>query len=190
MPKKQTTGKKKEDKRPFISDHDRAEILLQKELTRQTGKTQVDIAKDFKVSQSFVAHLYKEDQTDEVISLYEKKREKLAAAALEVTLKALEKSGSLIDLADDPKHLSGIAAAGRFSDSVYRLETGQPTTIAMNMDAEAHALDFIKLLMARMDRPAALDHFKRANLEPLIPDHRKSEILAKIEEGTLRLLPA
>lgn len=92
--------------------------------------------------------------------------------------------------ADDPRHLSGVAAMGKLSDTVYRLETQQPTEIHQALPAESHALEFIKMLMQKMDLSTALDAFTRASLDPLVPEVRKQEIRRRIESGELKLLPA
>lgn len=173
-----------------ITNNEKAEILLRKDLRRSTGITNKDIAKDMKLSDWAVSHTHLYNVSDEVLDLYEKKKERLAAKALDVTYVALEKSGELIQQATDPKSLSGIAAAGKFADAVYRLETGQPTQITANQGPENHALEFIRMLMNRMDRDSALNAFKQASLEPLVPELRKAEILSRIESGELKLLGA
>ena len=122
--------------------------------------------------------------------LTEKKKERLAEKALDVTLAALEKGEELIYQADTSKALSGIAAMGKFADTVHRLERGEPTQIAANVSTEVHALEFIRMLMGRMSEELAMEAFKRASLEPLVPENRKLEIISRIESGDLKLLPA
>jgi len=77
---------------------------------------------------------------------------------------------------------------GRFADTVHRLERGDPTQISQSIGSETHALEFIRFMMTKMDQIAAIDAFKRANLEPLVPEIRKSEIISRIESGELKLL--
>lgn len=171
-----------------ISANLRAEILVQKDLRRDNDITNKDIAKKLKVSTWTVDHTQLHNVDDTVLDLYEKKKEKLASKALDVTLAALEKGEILINQASDPKALAGIAQMGRFADTVHRLERGDPTQISQSIGSETHALEFIRFMMTKMDQIAAIDAFKRANLEPLVPEIRKSEIISRIESGELKLL--
>lgn len=175
---------------PNLSANDRANILIEKDLRKSTGQTNKDIAKKLKVSTWSVDHTQTYNVDQSVLELYEKKKERLAAKALDVTLKALEKGEELIDKATDPKALAGISQMGRFADTVHRLERGEPTQIAASVGTEGHALAFIRFMMEKMTQEAALEAFKRADLEPLVPEIRKNEILSRIESGELKLLTA
>lgn len=190
------TGKSAPGRKPRIRGRNitpnlRAEILVQKDLRRDNPDvTNESIAKKLKVSTWTVDHTQLHNVDDVVLDLYEKKKEKLASKALDVTLAALEKGEELIYAAKDPKALAGIAQMGRFADTVHRLERGDPTQIAQTVSSEGHALAFIKFMMEKMDQIAALDAFRRANLEPLVPEIRKADIISRIESGELKLLPA
>jgi AcrR family transcriptional regulator len=170
-----------------ITPRQKADILIQKEIG---GMTNAEIAKKVKVSVTTVDHTSIRNQPDEVLKIYEKKKERLAEKALDVTLAALEKGEELIHLADNPKALAGIAQMGRFADTVHRLERGDPTQISQSVGTEGHALAFIRFMMTKMDQAAALEAFVRANLEPLVPEIRKTDIIRRIESGELKLLAA
>jgi hypothetical protein len=100
---------------------------------------------------------------------------------------AIEKGIDLVMKADDPKNLAGIAAIGKFADTIYRLENNKPTEITGIMSAEDHAVEFIKMLLSEMSFDEALETFLEANLEPIIPDWRKEDIYSKIKAGTIKI---
>lgn len=170
-----------------LNDKQKAEIVLRKAM-RKKGDSAAKIAEDFQTSTSTVEHLGYTTLTPMQKEIYEKKKAKLKELALDATTTALVKGMDLMELADTAKHLAGVAAMGKFADSVYRLETGQPTEIVRNMSTEDHALEFIKVLRGRMDREEAIEAFKRSSLEPLITEQRRLEIAQRIERGELKLL--
>jgi hypothetical protein len=173
-----------------LTPTERANIVIARDLRAVTGKTCRDIAQDFNLATATVQHITADNLPREAKKIYKKKKKQLEELAMATTVAALEKGKELIEMADNPRHLSGIAAMGKMSDTVYRLETQQPTEIQQNVTAETHALDFIRLLLERMDLEAALSHFTKANLEPLVPEMRKDDIVRRIESGELKLLPS
>jgi hypothetical protein len=173
--------------RRWLSPAEKAEIVLSRDARQLTGKTNKDIAKDMGISEYTVQHTTKDNISTEAREIYLEKKSKLAELALDVTTDALMKSRDLISTADSAKALSGIAAVGKFADSVHRLETNQPTSI-QGQTAETHALEFIKLLMDRTgSRESALEAFGRASLEPLVSDGKRDIILRRIASGELKL---
>lgn len=186
MPRKKKPGGRGHN----LTANDRANILVEKDLRKSLGTTNKDIAKKLGVSTWSVDHTQTYNVDQSVLDLYERKKERLAAKALDVTLAALEKGEELIDKATDPKALAGIAQMGRFADTVHRLERGEPTQISASIGTENHALEFIRFMMTKMSQELAIEAFKRANLEPLVPEIRKGEIISRIEAGDLKLLPA
>lgn len=189
MPKKKTYRKRRHGEHgPHLSDNDRANILIEKDLRREKNQTNEDIAIKLDIGLDTVVRTTKSSASPEVLDLYEKKKARLAEKALDVTMKALEKGEILIDKASDPKALAGIAQMGRFADTVHRLERGDPTQISQSVGTETHALEFIRFMMGKMTQAAAIEAFKNANLEPLVPEIRKNDILARIASGELRLL--
>lgn len=172
-----------------LTPTDRANIVIQRDMRPLTGKTTEDIAKEFGVQPSTVKDMTANNIPREAKKIYKKKRAKLEELAMATTVAALEKGRELILASDNPRHLSGIAAMGKLSDTVYRLETHQPTVIQEGLGAESHALDFIRILLERMDLENALSHFMKASLEPLVPEDRKLSIRQRIESGELKLLP-
>jgi AcrR family transcriptional regulator len=173
-----------------LTPSERANIKIDKDMRGITKMSLPDIAEKHGVSKATVNHITDTSLTGEARKIYLKKKKKLEELSLDTTLAALEKGKELILQADHPRHLSGIAAMGKMSDTVHRLETMQPTEITQNNSAEAHALDFIKLLLQRMDLESALASFQRANLDPLVPEMRKPDIIRRIESGELKLLPS
>lgn len=171
-----------------LTNTERANLVVAKEMRGVTGKTTKQIAEENGVSPLYLSHLTPDNLPAESKKIYKKKMAKLEELAFATTAAALTKGKELIEQADNPKHLSGIAAVGKMADTVYRLETRQPTEISNTMPAETHALEFIKMLMEKMDLNAALDAFSRASLDPLVPEVRKLEIRRRIESGELRLL--
>lgn len=172
----------------WLKPSEKANIVIARDMRGVTGKTCEDIAKDLNVSVSMVRHTTADNLPAEAKKIYVKKKKRLDELAMAATEAALVKGKQLIDLADDPKYLGGIAQLGKMADTVYRLETNRPTEISQTIGTEAHALDFIKILMARMDREAALEAFLKASLEPLVPEDRKKEIHRRIISGELKLL--
>lgn len=187
---KSAPGKKPRVRKKNITPNLRAEILIQKDLRRDKDITNRDIAKKLGVSAWTVDHTQLHNVDDTILELYERKKKKLANKALDVTLAALEKGELLINQADNPKALAGIAQMGRFADTVHRLEMGEPTQIAQSVGTEGHALEFIRFMMTKMDLAAAIEAFKRADLAPLVPEIRKADIVSRIERGELKLLTA
>jgi hypothetical protein len=173
-----------------LTPTEKANIVIAREMRGLTGKTNADIGKDFGISGQYVQHMTKDNIPAEAKKIYKKKRERLEELAFETTVSALKKGKELIDIADSPKALSGIAAVGKMADTVYRLETNRPTEIQQALPTESHALEFIRMLLERMDLNAALDSFMRASLDPLVPEERKPDIRRRIETGELKLLPA
>jgi hypothetical protein len=182
--------KQKQKPKRWLTDNDKAEIILRKELRAHNKDTSADIARDLDCSVHTVTATSVRTVSSKVVALYEKKRAALAGLALDVTTEALSKGKFLIRNAKSEKSLSGIAAVGKFADGVYRLETHQPTEITQNITAEAHALEFIRYCMSRSTREDALEAFAKVSLEPLVPDWEKAAILAKIQSGELKLLTA
>lgn len=174
----------------WLTPTEKANIVIAREMRGITGKTNADIADDFGVGTQTVAHTTANNIPTEAKKIYKKKRAKLEELAFATTVAALKKSKELVQMADDPKHLSGIAAVGRMSDTVYRLETRQPTDIQQTLPTESHALEFIRMLMQKMDLQTAMETFIKAPLDPLVPEIRKEEIRRRIESGELKLLPA
>lgn len=179
--------KKHNGTRRNVSSTDRANILLRKEV-RGPGNTNEQIAKDIQVSLTTVAHTSLYNVDDEAIKIYNAKKSKLKDLALDAVTSALIKSKELIDASTNVRSLAGVAAAGKFADSTYRLETQQPTSINAVVPVEVHALEFIRMLMGMMSMKDALEAFKSASLEPLVPEYRKAEISRRIEAGDLKLL--
>jgi hypothetical protein len=179
---------KKRKQKGWITPTVKANIVLDRQLRRETGMSNAEIAEKHGTTENMVVHMTEGNIGAEARKILRRKREKLAELALDTTIAALEKGKELVDKADKPGHLSGIAALGKFSDNVYRLESGQPTEITQSLPAESHALDFIAMLMERMSRDQALEAFRQARLDPLVPEARKSEILRRIETGELKLL--
>jgi uncharacterized protein YqgV (UPF0045/DUF77 family) len=172
----------------WLTPTEKANIVIAKELRGTTGKTCTDIAGEYGVALGTVQHIHEGLLPAEAKRIYAKKKKQLEELSIDTTLAALMKGKELILQADDPKHLSGIAALGKLSDTVYRLETNQPTDIQQTVSTETHALEFIKLLMVSMERKAALEAFLKADLAPLVPESRKLEIHKRIESGDLKLL--
>jgi len=187
MPKEKRARQGKKGAR-WLKPSEKANIMIAKELRGVSGKTTEDIAVDYGVANTTVRHMTVDNLPADARKIYQKKKKKLEELAMEATVEALTKGRELIQQADNPKHLSGIAALGKMSDMIYRLETNQPTEITQTLPAEAHALEFIKVLMAKMDREAALEAFLRASLDPLVPESRKLEIHKRIQSGELKLL--
>lgn len=173
-----------------LTPTDRANIVIEREMRGITGKTNKDIAVEQRCSEFLVQHTTAGNLPAEARKIYKKKKARLDELAMSTTVAALLKGKELIDKADNPKHLSGIAAVGKMSDNIFRLETHQPTAIQQTLPAESHALEFIKMLMQRMAQAEALEAFKRTSLEPLVPEQRKLEIIRRIEAGELKLLTA
>ncbi len=193
MPKYEpnVAGKRKTGRpagRPQRSPSEKANMLVAKTMAHTNGKTMSDIAIEFGTGIETVYDTRLNSVDAETRKIYKKKMARLEDLALATTEAALIKGKELIEQADNPRHLSGIAAVGKMSDTVYRLETGKPTEITNVMPAETHALEFIRMMMEKMDRQSALDAFLRAPLDPLVPEVRKLEIKSRIESGDLKLL--
>lgn len=184
--KTRTLAQGRKIRRP-LTNKQKAEVLLRKEI-RGPGNSNLEIAKTVGCAETTVDHVNYKTLPPEAKKIYDRKKETLKYKALDATEAALEKGIELMSIADSPKALAGIAAMGKFADTVYRLETQQPTEIVKTLPAERHALDFIKMLMEKLTRSEALDAFREADLDPLIPAWRRDDIHSRIVSGELKLL--
>lgn len=167
-----------------LTPEEKADIALSREARNITKKTNKDIADEVGVSEYTVRHINKDNLSPEAKKIYNKKRERLASLAVDVTSEALTKSLELISIADSPRDLSGVAAAGKFADSVYRLETQQPTDIR-TMSALEHATAFYTFILEKVGgkKDIALDCLIRANLEPLVTESQRMEAVKFLSTG-------
>jgi hypothetical protein len=167
-----------------ITDDQKAEILVRKEIGGP-DHTQVAIAADLGISRESVQKVQIESVNSRALELYQKKKAALRDLAVDTTTAALKKSKQLIEKASSPKFLGGVAAAGRFADTVMRLETGEATAIVRTASAEQHVIEFFRVLVARSGYVLAVEGLRKASLEPLVGNARKEEILGRIESGEL-----
>lgn len=171
--------------RRWLTPEEKAEIVISREARPITHKTNKDIADDMGVSEYTVLHTNRDNLSTEAREIYDDRKSKLAELALDVTTEALLKGQELIASADSPKALSGIASVGKFADSVYRLETRQPTDIR-SVSSESHALEFLRLLLSRTGSlDAALEYFSKSSLEPLVTDVKRDEVIRRVRSGLL-----
>lgn len=167
-----------------LSNEQKAEVMVRKDIGGKDNTSNA-IAKDLGCSQSLIDKMRLDNLSAQAIELYEQKKANLKHLAISTTEVALIKSKELIEKADKPRHLSGIAAAGRFADTVMRLETEQPTEITKNISSETHVLEFYSILVAKVGPTVAIDELKRASLAPLVSDQRKEEIVERIIRGEI-----
>lgn len=170
-----------------VPEHIKVDIALRKDLKESSGESLSDIAASYNLDIDEVKNASYDKLSPIGKALYKKRVEMLESKALALTEVVLEKGLELVKKSDDPKNLSGLAAIGKFADTVYRLENNKPTEITSKLSPEDHAIAFIQMLMADMDLSSAIDAFKVAVLEPIIPEWRKEEIIKKIEKGVLKI---
>lgn len=169
--------------RRWLTNEEKAEIVLKRDTRQVTGQTNKDIADEMGISEYTVQHMTRDNIPFEAREIYEEKKAKLSDLALDVTTAALLKSKELIGMAESARDLSGLAAVGKFSDGVHRLETRQPTEIR-SWSAQDHAMAFFNLLLEKTgSREVALDGLRRADLEPLVSDSQRMEAFRRISIG-------
>lgn len=124
-----------------LTDNQKVEIVLQKELRPTPTSTNKNIAEEFGVHPSLIAHTSYNSLTPDQKALYEKKRQELAIHAFDLTFDSVVKAKSLVQLATGVKDLPAVMGAAKIGNDIYRLETNQPTTITQqNIEPTAQAL--------------------------------------------------
>lgn len=171
----------------YLSPSTRANILLEKDLKQVTGETPETIALKYGTTPWIVKQMKYDNIGAEARKLYRKKREKLKEIALDATVAVINRGRALVDKADSPKFLSGLAAFGKLTDTVMRLEEQSPTAIVKNNSPEVYAIEFIKILLADMDFESAVEEFKRANLAPLLTPQQQENIATRLLTGNIKL---
>lgn len=165
-----------------------ANVLIEKEIREITGETYETIALKYGTSVSYVKNVNYKNMNPEAKKIYRKKKEKLKEIALDTTVTALERGKTLIEEADHPKYLSGIAAMGKLSDTIYRLEEKSPTSIISTNTTETYAIEFFQLLLQEYSFGEALEAFREADLKPILTREQQKLIAEKIEKGELNVL--
>lgn len=171
-----------------LSEHEKVDVLLRKELKEGLSETIQTIADSYNIDPQEVENIKYEKLSPQGRALYKKRVEMLESKALALTEAVLEKGLEMISKVEDPKSLAGMAAIGKLADTIYRLENNKPTEISNSLPAEEHAIAFVKMLTETMSLQEAIEAFREASLEPLIPDWRKEEIANKMETGAI-LIP-
>jgi len=111
-----------------LTDNQKVDIVIQKQLRPTPTSTNQNIAKDYGVSTNLVSKTSIESLNPEQQALYQKRARELGINALALTQNAIDKAEQLVALADKPSHLGGVVAAMGKANEIYRLETGQSTS--------------------------------------------------------------
>ena len=126
-----------------LTDEQKAEIVLAKEIRPTQTSTNQNIAEEFDVSLGLVAHMKYEALTDRQKEIYNQKRADLKYLAQNLTYNAMTEANARVIRGDGK--LSEVVGAMKIANDIYRLETGQSTAITESVDTKAEMLrDFLR----------------------------------------------
>jgi len=111
-----------------LTNNQKVEIVLQKELRPTATSTNKNIAIDFDVSEGLVDHLNYSVLTEKQKELYHTKRADLSIHAFDLTYAGVVKARQLLNKDATLKDLPGIMGAVKIGNDIYRLETNQSTS--------------------------------------------------------------
>ena len=112
-----------------IPDKTKVELVIAKQLKPRRTDTNRTLARQFDVAEITVRKTDVDSLTERQKELYNQTIKELGPEARGLTELAIEKSKQLISLANSPKDLAGVVAAGKFGYEVNRLENNQATSI-------------------------------------------------------------
>lgn len=135
-----------------LTDNQKVELVLQKELRPTATSTNYNIASQFQVSTDLVNRTNKDTLTQRQKELYEQRKQQLKHDALELTSNSIKKANELVNIASSPNHLSGVVAAMGKANEILRLENGEPTSITSEQNTDKVAQAFSHLLRTKRDQ--------------------------------------
>jgi hypothetical protein len=141
-----------------LTDDQKVELVIQKELRPTPTSTNNNIASHFGVSPGLVAHTNVDTLTPKQRALYEQRKRELSYHALKLTDNAIKKANDLVNEATSANQLSGVVAALGKAHDIYRLETNQST-------ANIAVLDVASLINKTLE--IAVKLHKADHTEPL-----------------------
>lgn len=110
-----------------LTNNQKVDIAIQKELRPTPTSTNVNIAAQFGVSKDLVNRISVESLNPQQKLIYEQRINALKSDAIDVVYEGLQKSKTLINKADSPNHLAGVTASVGKAYEIYRIETNQST---------------------------------------------------------------
>ena len=117
-----------------LTDNQKVEIAIQKEIRPTPTSTNINIANQFGVSKDLVNRISKDKLNEQQKALFEKRMRNLKYDALELTTNAIAKANELVERAENASHLGGVVAAMGKANEIYRLETNQSTSNVAVLD--------------------------------------------------------
>jgi len=117
-----------------LTDNQKVEIAIQKEIRPTPTSTNLNIAHQFGVSKDLVNRISKDKLNEQQKALFEKRMRNLKYDALELTTNAIAKANELVERAENASHLGGVVAAMGKANEIYRLETNQSTSNVQVLD--------------------------------------------------------
>lgn len=120
-----------------LTDNQKVELVIQKEVRPTSTSTNKRIAQDFDVSEGLVSHTNYESLTDTQKALYHQKVDDLKYHALDLTYDCVLKAKTLAKTATSIKDLPAIMGAAKIGNDIYRLETNQATSITQDNNTKA-----------------------------------------------------
>ena len=141
-----------------LTDHQKVEIAIQKEIRPTPTSTNVNIANQFGVSKDLVNRINPDSLNPRQKELYEQRVRNLKYDALELTTNSIKKANELVNTATSANQLSGVVAALGKAHDIYRLENNQST-------ANIQVLDVASLINKTLE--IAVKLHRADNTEPL-----------------------
>jgi hypothetical protein len=123
-----------------LTDNQKVEIVIQKELRPTPTSTNVNIAQQFGVHPSLVAHTSFDSLNDEQKKLYAIRVDNLKYDAMEVTSLALQKNKELVKMASSASHIGGVTAALGKAYEIFRLQENLSTS---NVSVRSEAINLM-----------------------------------------------
>lgn len=117
-----------------LTNYQKVEIAIQKELRPTPTSTNVNIAAQFGVSKDLVNRISVDSLNPEQKRIYEQRISALKSDAIDVVYEGLQKSKTLINKADSANHLAGVTASIGKAYEIYRIETNQSTSNVAVLD--------------------------------------------------------
>lgn len=134
-----------------LTDHQKVEIAIQKEIRPTPTSTNVNIANQFGVSKDLVNRINPDSLNPRQKELYEQRVRNLKYDALELTTNSIKKANELVNTATSANQLSGVVAALGKAHDIYRLETNQSTSNVAVLDV-AQIINKSLLTAAKLHR--------------------------------------